>query len=81
MNADKARFAALAMERILDELEFVQRIMELYDIPESVATKVTEHICGILEKYEHDMLDMIECRDGFTVSEYLDEQDKIRKSK
>lgn len=80
MNAEKARFAALTMERILDELEFIQKVMELYDIPESVATKVTEHVGGLLDKYETEMLDMIEYGDGSTVSEYLDEKSKIRKA-
>lgn len=77
MNEEKARFAALSYERILDELEFIQRVMELYDIPESVGTKITEHVGGMLEKYEHDMLDLIEFGDSSTVSAYLDVKDNI----
>lgn len=81
MNEEKARFAALGFERMLDELEFIQRIMELYDIPESVATKITERFYGLLEKYKIDMLDMVECGDAYTVQTYFEEQDKIRQSK
>lgn len=71
MSHGKAKFAALQFERICDELEFIQRIMELYDVPETVAAKVTEHIGGLLDKYECDMLDMVGHGDDSAVSEYL----------
>lgn len=81
MNTVKVKFTAMSFQKIMDELEFVQRVMELYDIPEHVATKITEHLGGMLEKYEEDMLELLEnsTGDGFDVSEYLDSKDECGK--
>lgn len=81
MNEDKIRFAVLKFERLLDNLEFMQKVMELYDIPEPIATKLTESHCGLCEEYEKEMLELLECANGgMDTAMYLDTQDKIRKA-
>lgn len=81
MNTVKVKFTAISFQKIMDELEFIQRVMKLYDIPEPVTTKLTEGLGGMLEKYEKDMLELLEnsTGDGFDVSEYLNSKDECGK--
>lgn len=79
---DKIDVAVKMYERILDNLEFMQKVMELYDIPEPIATKLTESQWELCEDYEHIMLDLLEgSNGGADTALYLDFKDEIRKSK
>lgn len=45
----------IGYNKLLDELEFVQRVCELHGMPSDIAERMVEHVFGIVENCKSDI--------------------------
>lgn len=51
--------------RLLDELEFIQRVCELHGIPSDIAERMTENVFGIVSDCKSDICEFLDKIDSY----------------